>query len=253
MHIFIVNLARDTQKRQFMQAQLDKLNLKAEFFPAIYGKDLSDEALNECVHDYQNAYLTHGEIGCALSHIQIYEQIVAQNLSHALILEDDAILTDELPSVLTALEAHHTEAATAYQLGTLHRYIQPFSQPLNPSHKIHIATSGYGTHGYVINLAAAKQLAKHLLPIRYEADSWRQFQKHEIIRFRGVIPPVIYRADPNQEHSLLTDDRAKVSTLRKAYVEKNLKATLPLGKQLKWGCIKVISAPFIVKVPNSLA
>ena len=32
------------------------------------------------------------EIACAMSHIKVYEKMIAENIEHALILEDDAYL-----------------------------------------------------------------------------------------------------------------------------------------------------------------
>ena len=50
---------------------------------------------------------TRGEVGCFLSHMRIYQEIVRENIQRALILEDDAIFsknfTEKLEKVITEL------------------------------------------------------------------------------------------------------------------------------------------------------
>ncbi|MGC8170086.1 glycosyltransferase family 25 protein, partial [Salmonella enterica] len=72
--------------------------------PAVDGRLLSEEELSvrydraraiEESHD-----LTRGEIGCALSHHGVYCEMVRQGITHALVLEDDARLNDQVPGLL---------------------------------------------------------------------------------------------------------------------------------------------------------
>lgn len=108
MHIFIINLKEDYERRKAIEAQLDHLGLAYEIFSAVRGRDLSPEerasSLDETGHLRNEGRLpTPGELGCALSHIGIYRLIQERGISHALVLEDDAWLNPNLPQLLAAV------------------------------------------------------------------------------------------------------------------------------------------------------
>ena len=48
--------------------------------------------------------MTKGEIGCALSHLKIYQKTVDEDIPYALILEDDTLFDTEFPKYLNDLE-----------------------------------------------------------------------------------------------------------------------------------------------------
>lgn len=100
MKIFVINLKKDVEKRQKIEAQLQALALEYEIIEAVYGKDLQDDELETLVKDYKNCYLTKGEIGCVLSHQLIYKKMQEENIHHALILEDDVVIKPETKDFL---------------------------------------------------------------------------------------------------------------------------------------------------------
>ncbi|MCK5535947.1 MAG: glycosyltransferase family 25 protein [Bacteroidales bacterium] len=105
--IFVVNLKKDTEKKEHMQALCKKYSLECQFIDTVYGKDLSEKKISE-VYDKERALkefgreLTPGEIGCALSHISIYKKMKNENIEKALILEDDIFFNN---SIIDALQA----------------------------------------------------------------------------------------------------------------------------------------------------
>src|SRR5690554_3459616 len=84
----------NSPRRAHIQAVFNNIGLPFEFHDAVNGKELSPEILAKVDQDYARhewgQTLTKGEIGCAASHIQVYEKIISQGLSEAIILEDDA-------------------------------------------------------------------------------------------------------------------------------------------------------------------
>ena len=90
--IFVINLERSIDRRTYMQNQLNKFNVKYQFFSAVDGKekkDLYDE--KKAIKRYRHPFVD-GEIGCSLSHIGVYKKMIEKNISEALILEDDVLL-----------------------------------------------------------------------------------------------------------------------------------------------------------------
>lgn len=110
MKIFVINLKRSTERRKHMEKQLKRLGLDYEFVEAVDGRALSDEALRG-VSDLDN-YMKHptwesrgkGLIGCALSHRNVYEEIVKRQIPRALILEDDTFIKKEMGELLEKID-----------------------------------------------------------------------------------------------------------------------------------------------------
>ncbi|OIV47205.1 hypothetical protein BK025_05995 [Sodalis sp. TME1] len=102
MKIFIINLARSVERRESIEKQLNKLHLPYEFIEAIDGHALTLEEIRQHTRPLNYAFKL-GEIGCSLSHLKVYREICERGIPKALILEDDAQLTDDLPLVLNEL------------------------------------------------------------------------------------------------------------------------------------------------------
>lgn len=102
--IYVVNLAWATQRKSRMVSQLNEFNLPFELVTASDGNFFSNYDNIRYSMDKTSPYLlrllTAGEKGCVISHRHIYEMILNKGQEYALILEDDAILTDNLLTFL---------------------------------------------------------------------------------------------------------------------------------------------------------
>ena len=92
--IYFINLDKSKDRLDMMLEYGKNLNLKLKRFPAVYGKDLNTDKLIEKGILDKNNKLNKGEIGCFLSHINIWKEAIKKNYEHILILEDDIIFTD---------------------------------------------------------------------------------------------------------------------------------------------------------------
>ena len=107
--IFVVNMQRDTERRQHMAGLLAGLGLAAEFVGAVDGRTLT--APERAVYDPARALRVYGvemrdaEIGCYLSHHRIYERMVREGIPVAMVLEDDISIDPSLPGTVSALLA----------------------------------------------------------------------------------------------------------------------------------------------------
>ena len=103
--IWVINLARSTERRAYITAHLEALGLPFEIAPAVDGRELTPEELAE-VYDPVQAIAAIGremspsEIGCALSHLRLYQRMATENIDTALIIEDDASIHADLPGLL---------------------------------------------------------------------------------------------------------------------------------------------------------
>lgn len=194
MKAFVISLESDKSRRSHIRGQLEKLGMEYEFFNAVRGSERiqdrrwydPDEAL-KC----EDRYLRSGEVGCALSHAAVYSEIVRRDLPWALVLEDDAVLHDDLISVLQALEAGYILQGDLISLGRCDHYKPWTKRPLFAPYKLVEPIlvregSTAQTVGYVITREAARAIAAVNVPVKFPADSWGYYKGK--VRFLGVIP-----------------------------------------------------------------
>lgn len=106
---FVINLERDSERRDYMRTQLSTLGITAEFVPAVDGRKM--DASGWKTYDRNKTLRIYGvemmatEIGCYLSHFNIYERMIRENIPVALIMEDDIVCTPSLPTIIEDLIA----------------------------------------------------------------------------------------------------------------------------------------------------
>src|SRR6056297_1011683 len=97
---FVLHLTRAAARRDNARTVLASCGMEGEIWPAVDGSALSSTDLAACVGAqlFAPAYpfgLSAGEIGCFLSHRQIWAEIVRRDLDFGLILEDDVAITPD--------------------------------------------------------------------------------------------------------------------------------------------------------------
>ncbi|MDZ7710253.1 MAG: glycosyltransferase family 25 protein [Roseovarius sp.] len=122
-HAFVLHLVRATARRDNARALLDGCGMAGEVWAAVDGRAMSSRDLSACVGArlFAPAYpfgLKTGEIGCFLSHRQIWAEIVRRDLDHALIIEDDAEIARDAYAAALALARDHVRALDYIQLQT---------------------------------------------------------------------------------------------------------------------------------------
>lgn len=123
LHIYIVSLKQDVEKREVISKILEGFNLNFIFIDAVYGKELSDDILNSIRVKSAGKLLirqfplTPGEIGCTLSHLKVYQNIVDNKLDWACILEDDVILDERFKTFISDFTDTGLDPESLYVLG----------------------------------------------------------------------------------------------------------------------------------------
>ncbi|MCW0976978.1 glycosyltransferase family 25 protein [Pantoea sp. JV6] len=188
--VFVINLARSTERRDTMEQQLTLLNLDYEIVEAVDGSLLSFSDIAKETRPLNYA-VEPGEIGCALSHISIYRKIVSENIECALIIEDDAILSDNLPLLMSELIHEPQNKACLTLLTPVSEYVARPLTYLSASFTMHTLIEGTGAYGYVVNNMAAKRLIEFLYPIWLISDRWQFLRDNGVCNVCCINPPLI--------------------------------------------------------------
>ncbi|MGL4601027.1 MAG: glycosyltransferase family 25 protein [Plesiomonas sp.] len=184
--IYVVSLSSEINRRQSIKNKLDFLMLNFEFVDAVdFRFEKSADVINE-ISEYEfnsPRDMTSAEIGCALSHRNVYKKIIADNIDYGVVLEDDAVLNGDFadfikPSNLNRIDFDIIVLGYS-KLSKQDQRLFYIKEPIKTKFKLLRYSLGYawsewtcGTVGYVIKRdAASRFLSKKYLSL---ADDWYQ-------------------------------------------------------------------------------
>jgi len=93
--IYVINLKKNQDRLEKFMENAKKANVKVERFDAVYGKELSKDHPDILKYFVKDHGLISGQIGCALSHIKIWEDAIKNNYNNIIVFEDDAIIPED--------------------------------------------------------------------------------------------------------------------------------------------------------------
>jgi glycosyl transferase, family 25 len=196
VHAYVINLARSLDRRAHIIAELRKTGLDYEIITAVDGRDLDlhDSAVIDPSLIARNSFPV-GTAGCALSHLNAYQKIVADGLDEALILEDDVTLPADLSALADAVSGHLSGAEVAllnYGSRDTCKISLEGSVDLPSSRLLALpidVSQLVNAGAYVITREACKRMSESTPPVRANADDWRFFYREGILdRVRCVLP-----------------------------------------------------------------
>jgi len=202
--IFVVSVPRFAERHGHVSERLeglpfdffwgaDKLALNAG---TIQQEGIYDEAKAVQLHRHGKP-LNLGEVACSLSHRMVYEEMIKNNWSRVLILEDDVLpLYDQLDQLPVALQElppdwelvylgylKHEKVTTGLRvkqffyriraaLGLMKWNVTMVNNLLPKKISPHLKKAGFHdcTHAYAVTLEAARKLAAAQRPVVYRAD-----------------------------------------------------------------------------------
>lgn len=177
MKVFVINLERATERLAYISNLLKLYNINYEITAAIDGQKFSEpeweklksnNALNEIGRE-----LSHGEIACAQSHINIYKKIVSENIKWATILEDDAFFDERFKNLQENFPKEKlSDIPTILIFSHASKYFMKNNINI-ANYKFHKFAEVYCSHGYAINLPAAKILCEYYKNINHPVDAWK--------------------------------------------------------------------------------
>lgn len=210
--IFIINLDRSVERYQHALAQLAAWpELPIERISAADGRVMSDTELNQYYslslnQQYYHKMLKPGEKGCYISHIWCWQQIVAQQLDFALILEDDFIVNGDLAGLLNYVSGlssdwHFLKLAMPNKQ---QKIIQASASA--PWQKVAFVKNPVSTVAQVVSYSGAQRLLASAVPFYRPIDVMLQHTFELGIRAEAVWP-LIFKPDLSFESNINTKKR----------------------------------------------
>lgn len=242
MKTYVINLASAVNRRQQIIKQCENHQLNYQIINAINGKELGNEVISTVTADYPTCALTPGEIGCALSHLSIYADLIQNQLDYALILEDDAVLYRSLKETLAAIKpCISKKKPEIYILSSIDNYNPLIAKKAGETVNFYRMAYGSRSHGYIINNSAAQLIINHNLPVKFEADRWTLYRDIFSLQIWCRDREIIGSSDLFSTTSALNEERVCNSHSRGKY----LKA---LKRTYKWYQFKRIKNVLINKI-----
>ncbi len=100
MEIILINLQRRPDRLEKFKKQIDKYSLNFTIFSAIDGYKLKPNRQLNKIFENNDYNMRKGIVGCALSHLQIWIELIKSNKDFYLIFEDDVTIQDNFKTKL---------------------------------------------------------------------------------------------------------------------------------------------------------
>jgi glycosyl transferase family 25 len=95
-NVYLINMDKDTKRLDSVTKECKKFNINFERFSGVNPLKLSEEELDKYVTKTCQNICPNGLVGCAISHMKIYEDALKNNYKNILVLEDDVYFRHEL-------------------------------------------------------------------------------------------------------------------------------------------------------------
>ena len=223
---YVINMTKDKDRRDIMTQRLEAAGVPYEFFEAVNGYKLDPDNMDFYDRKRRCRYfgrdLLPGELGCLLSHYNVFKKMDEENIEHAVILEDDVIFENDFPQVLQALLNTAVKWDVIRFLGSKKIYKRGCRKiaPLADRYQLaRLPTAPGGAHGYLMTLKAARVMVAHMqknwLPIdTLQGRTWETGLETLVVH-----PAPLY---PDAEAGSTIGDARFDKTVRLEGIEKKL-------------------------------
>jgi len=210
---YLINMVENTERLHKSKAQLLGLGIIFERINAVDGRTLSEKEINDVYDAKTNKYharnpLLASEIGCYLSHIEVWKKIVQGNHKGGFVFEDDFQASDDLGTLMELLSEDFGNWDMV-KLFTMNA--DPKCIARRPLGSDHIIATPYKvpncTIGYGLRKSAAQRLLDCSLPFFRPIDEDHKFFWEKGLRIALVLPPPLTIGEQQTTTGTITDER----------------------------------------------
>ena len=245
--VYIINLERRPERKEAMAKRMDILGIDATFWKAVDGKLINEEFLKEkgikFLPNYEDPYhkrpMTYGEIGCFLSHYNVWLDMLSNNYSMVVIFEDDVrferSFRPRFNLLLEAIKTYEKSFGPA-DLIYLGRKIQTDeSESRTAINGLILPNYSYWTIGYVLTKLGAQRLIdskplEKLLPIdeflpimfdKHPNPDWSKYYPNRNLRALSASPLLISPTHYVGDEQYISDTEDSKQIIDAAFHPKN--------------------------------
>ena len=159
MKVFVINRKKDIERREYIIEHFAEVGINDyEFFEAVEGVNVSKDFILSCNDWFSKslrlgANISAGEIGCALSHLSIYNKMLEDKIKAAIIFEDDVTIND---NNLLEITKNITNSLDSQSPNILH--FGKYKSGVKILDDLIKLNSVAGTYSYYINNVAAENI-----------------------------------------------------------------------------------------------
>ena len=225
--IYIVNLKKDKNRRENIIREVNKQNLNNyEIIDAVDGNKLSQNELDIATFKNKknlnpwNSKMSPSQIGCALSHIKVYEKFIKTEFELALILEDDAIFIRDFNNNLKQLILKNFKFRKQIVLLSELKEFHGKALDAADNYEIVNVSNAFFTHAYMINKEAARSIISFNYPVKTIADNFVFFKIYCNIKIIGLNPYLLDQDKKSFKTTIKSEETTKKKFLMRRTIYK---------------------------------
>lgn len=232
--IYIINLEKSKERRDFIYNQFDNLPQKIgyQFFKAVYGKEEPNHPLFSKYNEKKRFarkghYMSLSQLGCFASHYLLWQKCIELNQG-IIVLEDDAIIHSNFPDVLNFIESNENTFEFFWLSPPAPARRNQKGKVVYSSEKLQVARykKGWGNAtGYFINPNAARKLLDYCNKWILDVDIMMERYWENKLDHLAIIPACV-EPDFSKESNIPVDKQQgkrslKTKILREIYKTKD--------------------------------
>ncbi|XP_071878104.1 glycosyltransferase 25 family member [Bombus fervidus] len=249
-NIYMINLLRRPERRERMHKLFKELGIRVETHDAVDGRALNQSVLEKLgieimigyTDPYHNRPMTMGEIGCFLSHYNIWNKVIENGFKSIIVLEDDVrfepFFRQKVNYILRELKDLQFEWDLVY-LGRK-RLAENAESWIDGSKYLVHAGYSYWTLGYILSTSGAKKLIeamplKQLLPVDeylpilsdvHPRDDWKVHYTKRNLILLSANPLLIYPTHYTGEQGYISDTENSTTIFNDQNINKSKREDL---------------------------
>jgi len=231
-NIHVINMDGSTDRMKSIEDQCRRENISFTRFPAINGRNLALDDIEGRIatnsYMYKNLERNRGEIGCAFSHMDLWQQFNSSQLSMMIVVEDDVIFCDKFNQKINKyLAKAPIDWDVIYLGGSNIRGTHVANNNLFIRPKLGIK-GNLGTYAMLINKGGCAKLIKHTTPLRKSIDHQLKEEFNKSLKVYYANPPLItHNNELDSDRRILNNTSRKPSLKWRKYKQNNVEIMRP--------------------------
>jgi glycosyl transferase family 25 len=194
-NVHVINMDGSTDRMKSIEDQCSRENISFTRYPAVNGKDLSVTDINGRIatdsYMYKNLERNRGEIGCALSHMNLWRDNALRAINMFIVVEDDVIFCEKFNQKLNKyLAKAPADWDVIYLGGSNIRGTKVDNNNLFIRPKLGIK-GNLGTYAMLINRGGCAKLIAQTTPLRKSIDHQLKEEFNKSLKVYYANPPLI--------------------------------------------------------------